>query len=342
MLHPHYPLEYATSRAYARSALKELQSLTPGQLSTKAATDIAAKHVLLHLSKVGWSPDKLSVMSQETQGLLMWLEWVSKGKNLVSVSPSLSQAFERSDCADMGISDVLPQNEEVVYIHFSGQLESPIEISHLAQPFEGAYVAVHKEALRIVLCSRCKDTAGALDKWQERYDLRVSHQHFGLTADEAVAYALAEDLADLRNARATLSQKSPSLSAEADLLMARMQEGAEAYRRALSLVLNALAYRKAYPSDTLAQWTPRAPANLVKLATTGAPKQAQSAKSKLWQLGHLPVVCLGEQFSAPPCEEGAGVKMHWRRGHWRHQAYGEGHSLRKLIWLQPVRVGRSA
>ncbi|RYD25057.1 MAG: hypothetical protein EOP86_27825 [Verrucomicrobiaceae bacterium] len=36
---------------------------------------------------------------------------------------------------------------------------------------------------------------------------------------------------------------------------------------------------------------------------------------------------------------GAGVRLHWRRGHFRSQPHGEGRTLRKLIWLEPVLVG---
>jgi hypothetical protein len=33
------------------------------------------------------------------------------------------------------------------------------------------------------------------------------------------------------------------------------------------------------------------------------------------------------------------VATHWRRGHWRRQAFGPARSLRKLIWVMPVKVG---
>jgi hypothetical protein len=34
----------------------------------------------------------------------------------------------------------------------------------------------------------------------------------------------------------------------------------------------------------------------------------------------------------------AAPRMHWRNGHWRRQPYGEGATLRKLIWIEPVLV----
>ena len=35
----------------------------------------------------------------------------------------------------------------------------------------------------------------------------------------------------------------------------------------------------------------------------------------------------------------ASPHVHWRRGHWRHQAYGPKNSLRKDIWIEPTIIG---
>lgn len=35
---------------------------------------------------------------------------------------------------------------------------------------------------------------------------------------------------------------------------------------------------------------------------------------------------------------GVSPRMHWRRGHWRAQAWGERRSLRKVIWIEPTLV----
>lgn len=36
--------------------------------------------------------------------------------------------------------------------------------------------------------------------------------------------------------------------------------------------------------------------------------------------------------------QGSSPRMHWRRGHWRDQAYGPEHKLRKLLWIEPMLV----
>lgn len=48
---------------------------------------------------------------------------------------------------------------------------------------------------------------------------------------------------------------------------------------------------------------------------------------------------LREPPTAETATARAGVRTHWRRGHFRNQAHGEGRAQRKIIWIQPVLVG---
>ena len=43
-------------------------------------------------------------------------------------------------------------------------------------------------------------------------------------------------------------------------------------------------------------------------------------------------------LTAPGADTHASPRLHWRRGHWTHQPYGEKMSLRKLLWLEPILV----
>lgn len=38
-------------------------------------------------------------------------------------------------------------------------------------------------------------------------------------------------------------------------------------------------------------------------------------------------------------ETGTHKRMHWRRGHFRHQPYGKGLTERKVVWLEPTLIG---
>lgn len=38
-------------------------------------------------------------------------------------------------------------------------------------------------------------------------------------------------------------------------------------------------------------------------------------------------------------EGGKGVRLHWRRGHFRRQAFGTGRAQRRMVWIKPHKVG---
>lgn len=49
-----------------------------------------------------------------------------------------------------------------------------------------------------------------------------------------------------------------------------------------------------------------------------------------------------EGAQRPSSEGDAGhatPRFHWRRGHWRNQAHGEGRTLRRFVWLEPMAIG---
>jgi hypothetical protein len=54
---------------------------------------------------------------------------------------------------------------------------------------------------------------------------------------------------------------------------------------------------------------------------------------------------LGREYHTPTRDAQGGShaspRMHWRRGHWRMQAVGEGRAERKTIWIEPMLVGSS-
>jgi hypothetical protein len=242
---------------------------------------------------------------------------------------------------DMRISDVLVEKSPT-YLHFEGALETPILLADDV-PFEGAYVLnAPGVGVRIVICGRMHGAYTGLRRWQERYDLRIATKHLGLPADTAIDFALADDLADLRDAGARMAaQREDGGARSVAMLTDRMTKGHGAYRAALRLILNALAYLKSYSEDSRLAWPTSAPERLVTQAKGGTPKEQARGTSKLWELGFVPVTYLGEQFAETIIRNSNAHEMraHWRKGHWRNQPHGPAMSLRKLIWLRPMLIG---
>lgn len=336
-----YPCHYWLTRPFTKTVLAQCQGLKHSELNSQRAQNLVMDQLLPYLHRQGWKMDNVAVMSQEAQGALAWLDWVLNGKKVVSVSPALTRAFERSDCGDLRIADTLPEQNFSLYLHFEGALDRPIIFDGGRAVFEGAYVIAHAaHSIRIVLCARVDPSTSVYDRWRERYDLRIPAKYFDIAADEAMDFALADDLRDLEQARQTMLAKGgAALAGDATRLSERQRADHPAYRDALRLVLNSLAYLKVYPADEETGWPERAPERMVQATRAGTPREQARGLSKLWALGFLPVRRIGGKLQVPLLDSlHAGMRMHWRRGHWRNQPHGPQLSLRKLIWIAPVLV----
>jgi hypothetical protein len=117
-------------------------------------------------------------------------------------------------------------------------------------------------------------------------------------------------------------------------------------RRALSLVVNLIAFMSQGPSEfeMATVWPDDAPADLVDQIKTGRSSGArQRAEEQLVMRNFDRIKLVGLKPHAADRErthtEGQELEFsHWRIGHFRTQAYGPKMSLRKIIWVQPVRV----
>jgi hypothetical protein len=340
-----YPLRQWQTRTDVKALLPALTAVGEG-LDPRKAESIGYPLLTSYLASKGvhFGPGGASVaiLSQEIQGLLTWGEWAMSGKRIVDCTPELAQAFCRSDCGDMRISD-LEVPYHCMYIRFPLSDADAIFYSDGRVRFEGAYIVESKDvATRIVLCGKAVSPLSAADQWRERYDLRILAEHFGKPAQDAITLALADDLADLRGHWQYAKDKgisTPESDASFRLLIDRMVADHPAYERALRLVLNALAYMQ-FGGDALAPgWPPEAPERMVRQAEEGSLKEQERSLSKLWALGHVPIFKLGGDFTRQFRHPAAGMRAHWRQGHWRRQAHGPQMSLRKLLWIFPTVVG---
>jgi hypothetical protein len=344
MSSPYYPLNFYLSRPYVRKCFKDFESYRAG-LDPQVSQRIVMDHLVPWLILQGWDPQdpqsEAAIAAQEMQGVLAWGDWAMNGKRIFSIKESLAHAFEHSNVSDMHIADVLPEDGPL-YLNFEGTLQEPIALDDNTF-FEGAYVLYAKGvSTRIVLCARMPGGYTALVRWRERYDLRIPAKYLNSSADEAIDFALADDLEDLRNAGVLLAERGERRGGKSvAMLTQRMAQGHAAYKKALRLILNALAFIKGYPMDRRDAWPEKTPARLLNQATRGTAKEQARGVSKLWELGFVPVTYLGESFAQTLIRTTCSPEMrvHWRRGHWRNQPHGPAFSLRKLIWLQPVIVG---
>ncbi len=126
----------------------------------------------------------------------------------------------------------------------------------------------------------------------------------------------------------------------------RNRQAMPSVRRALSLVVNLLAYMSLDPAeiDTEFRWREDAPPELldqIKNGRSSGTRQRAEEELVRREFNRIKVVGLKsvQQFARTEHADGAELQFsHMRIGHFRTQVYGPRNSLRKIIWVRPVRV----
>jgi hypothetical protein len=126
----------------------------------------------------------------------------------------------------------------------------------------------------------------------------------------------------------------------------RNRQAMPSVRRALSLVVNLLAYMSLAPTEiqTELRWQDDAPAEILDQVKNGRSSGArQRAEEELArrEFNRIKLVGLKPVRQDMRTEHADGAELlfsHMRIGHFRTQVYGPRNSLRKIIWVRPLRV----
>jgi hypothetical protein len=265
------------------------------------------------------------------------------GKQIFDLHDSLTEMLGHTDLGECTLEDLhLPYS--CFYIHF-GKL---LDVKHVFDSAEGTYA--YMDGVFV-----------ALSPWDEEGNCRIKMGLSTVHEDgTGVMYpGLFIDLLPeerkmpvLLGIESALARRHKAHQADADstetymAIMRRAQDddedAAETLRKAASLVINALFYieslRENLPSAGPGRDTP--PSLMAKWSTAN-PRQRQKQRSALLADGYALVHLVGGEIEAQSttATTGASRKVHWRRGHWRQQPYGEHKLLRRRTWIKPVLVG---
>jgi hypothetical protein len=109
----------------------------------------------------------------------------------------------------------------------------------------------------------------------------------------------------------------------------------------IRVVINCLCYLSYEERDVVLKFPDFTPRSLVeKLERSKTPKEIQRNESKLESQGFRRIYICGDTIekTEKAMPTGKEVSTHWRRGHWRNQAYGTGLLLHQLLWIKPTLV----
>lgn len=370
-LFDYHPERFRRSRRYSTAARKIHQhGGLPTAQDFQRVMELATAEMNARLTEVDRRAKLLRnvqatlVIEAEEQLVLAWLKFVATGRQIFDLPARMVELFRHTDADDIPVS-MLRLPYAVQYLHFGPQPDLVLEPGWL---LDGVYVEFHPSVPLLTFTVTARPAAPAdVELWhafgEPMVAINLAPEAFGLDLGSAVDHALARldqhlraeqsqgDLAAAEMFALGSGEVHVTTGARATRQLAQVERRTPMLRAALRLAVNALCYLTAYPDDITVSWPDHAPERLVKKAGSGPAAERARARSKLESLGYTQVNICGSLLRKPPPPAAAaaaettiglsheeGVRTHWRRGHWRRQAHGEGRALRKLIWLMPTLV----
>lgn len=280
------------------------------------------------------------------------LQFRAAGRQIFDMPAYLVDLFRKTDVDSVPMSSiVLPYS--VVYLYFGPQHD--IELAS-DWKVDGAYVSLNSAGILGIAITCEPPDQRHMELWpfsvEPTYIQQFLPEQVALSVGEAVEQVKERDRADL-NARRMGGQPEgiPDLGAKwigrdtAESLLGSFDRESNAYRQALRLVINSLFYITAYREDIQQGWPKEAPAILVENALEQG-RVGEKAKTLLEKAGYRLVRLCGQfllqEKTGRHISRSVSTEARWVRGHWRHQAYGGGRALRKLIWVRPYMVNEDS
>jgi hypothetical protein len=117
--------------------------------------------------------------------------------------------------------------------------------------------------------------------------------------------------------------------------------GKEHILSSLPVLFNCIFYLTQYPESIVEKYQNGTPKRLLeKLSKTKNDWSKNNTLRQIEDRGYSKIKFVNSILRK--CEDhvptGREVSPHWRRGHWRNQAFGEGLSSHKYIWINPTIV----
>lgn len=369
----YHPFRYAQSRDYSRQV-----SGTSGRSMDQATFDGVSRAMQMEYNERisslprRWEAPGTAALSFNRELTLFdaYQRFRHNGRAIFDLDTDLVALFRKTSIADVPL-DMISMPYVSLYLHF-GRVDDWITPD--GWQLTGAYVndVAQADALEVIMTWHPPTPERVLE-WPQRPE-PVHKQTFEgetrrMDAGRAMDTLYAARLFDLQEAVNTDHDARVAAAAdlESELFGALPAHGPRRLRiatedratyeteelkllqpmaaNAMAVVINALVYLTMYPDDRETVWPAGTPQSLADNADNpnAAPRARKRAQDRLAQQGYSRVHLCGLELRERPAPPGKGLSgrpsAHWRRGHWRRQAYGPRASQRRLIWVMPTLVG---
>lgn len=230
---------------------------------------------------------------------------------------------------------------ETFYVRFGKQsdMRIPFEGDEF-EYLEGAYVALtpfdekNERRLKLGFTTVKADGSGVM---LPGYFIDILPGEQRLTVSSAVEAALVRRLAEVED-RAEDDETTRAFNSHQ---RNEVNDSAELLRAGATLLVNAMFYLENIPAHQPSPQPGRdTPPDRVVRWFQLPDARRHKERSNLTADGYAVVRLVGQEiYSEAAGSDGASVRAHWRRGHWRQQRHGVNLGLIKRLWIKPVLVG---
>lgn len=360
MLLKYHPDRFRLSRPFAKQAINLYRS--NGSIPTMETLNKMASFIInSYNSQIKDMPrlqrpiNPQHILNSEISYVMHYAAFEVHGRNVLDFEDKMVTLFKQTDIDEVPIS-TLNFPFDVFYMSFGKQ--NDLNLWDAGYYVDGAYITKIENVIQIVL-STIRDDIDYKDplNWiihQDRYYyLSINTENPDLKIIDAINQALEEDLKTQEK-----QKEKPETTGEyggikyvevhhktADKTIKELSTGFPVFKEALKLVVNGLCYFTGYRDDIETRWPDDTPPLLVdRLKNATKPNAVKKITSELKSKGYTKIHYCGRSIryqNFKDYTEGASAKApHWRKGHWRNQAYGEKMTQHKLIWIMPVIVGK--
>lgn len=303
----------------------------------------------------------VDIMNQELSFLVDNQRLRHRGNNIFYFPEGISTLFKHTDVSEISIGNIkFPY--KTFYIAFGPQLEFDIGFDTTKEYFfDGAYIdQIDEKVLSIRLTSaRIDRDYKTQTNWFKYPDVSF---WIGLEFDSpedklvnAVNGFINQALENFKKwedipkeveidgeiiPTNPLSNESPTRQRRIN----RIVTNAEKFKEIANLIFNAICYLTFQDKEITTSFTNNPPKTLLdKVKKAKKPREKQRIEEELKKSPFTRIKICGQSISNETTNSennptGKELSTHWRRGHWRNQAFGQEAKERKLIWIRPTLV----
>lgn len=362
----YHPDRYRHTRPFSKQLVSQYQTLVGQEPPTdKDFREISSMIMKKYQSDImvlpfEERPADSRFISKELSYAFHYAAFYAHGKNIFHFNPQITELFRYTNVDDVPLN-MLKLPFRAIYLSFGKQ--NNLNLWKTGYYVDGAYIVNLREDIPIqIIVSTIRDDINYNDKqgWirnmDKYYYAAIKNDGTFKTVGESIKDFFDKELLTLQNRKKSNEDSSGIYSINgkdynvvdihkvtAAKSLREVEGGIDVFNDTLRLIVNGLCYISSQEKELETRWPEDTPVEyLEKMRNSSKPRALQKARSELAALGYTKVHFCGDSYRKQNNNSSQiprdSKNTHWRRGHWRNQAYGSGYSEHKLIWIMPVLV----